>query len=610
MRTTFISLAGVLAFTLAVLGADALPQVEQLQARHRAGQTFLTWREVNPPLPDEQVSFPKFRHAISQVEKAAPVRYRIYRSEKRLTSVDGLRPIAETRPLSCWNGQFNGSGEPRETDLVPRYVIDEGQPPLPPGTGLYVHNPKVTQASTGTATAGVPAFYAVTYVLNGVENKTVGPGNSLQRPVAETQGQGVPVLQRTEKPREYNYVQGPTLHYFVRWEAPPNCSVENQPIDYVVGIPPKPREPVPVTLLLHCWGGNLNSGYGWWYNAEQGYMMIAANEVPYDWWTGYHELYGRGQRDKAAWQQGVVRPYTQTRLLSFLDWAATRWPIDKSRTAVGGISMGGSGAPMFAIRHSDRIAWAIGWVGVHVPELSPTFSNSYAQVYGTRDWKVKFEDGTPVWDYFNDAWYLRQYPAKEIGFISWSNGKNDGGIGWRQAVEFYRAMQETRRPHLFVWGQSGHGQRAVMPGATGEQRNNPLDLRVDQSLPAFTRCSLDGHPGNGSPEDGDSQGSVNYYLLWDTRDIVDETNRWEMTVYLTANAPQDTCTVDLTPRRLQKLRHRPGDHLRWVNLSRADGRQAQSGEVIADAHGLITIERLQVGKGKNRIECQFINKPK
>ena len=27
-------------------------------------------------------------------------------------------------------------------------------------------------------------------------------------------------------------------------------------------------------------------------------------------------------------------------------------------------------------------------------------------------------------------------------------------------AEFLRALQETRRPHVFVWGQSGHGQRA------------------------------------------------------------------------------------------------------------------------------------------------------
>ncbi len=581
-------------------GAEAapLPQTARVQARHRAGQTFITWQEADSPLSEAQVSFPRFRQTVARLDQAGKVRYRIYRSLQPIQDLAGLQPLAEVKPLSGWNGQFNGYGDPKETELVPRFVVVDGRPPLPPATGLYVHNPKTAQPVT--------AFYAVTRILDGVENRFLGPDNSLAEPVLETEGQGAPVLQRVEHPAEFNYVKNPTLHYFVRWEAPPHSNRENQPIDYVVGVPPQPLDPAPVTLLLHCWGGTLNSGYGWWFNAERGSMMIAGNQVPYDWWTGYHERYGRGEPTRQAWQAGVVRPYTHTRLFAFLDWAATRWRLDKTRVAVGGSSMGGSGAPMLALRHPNRLAWAIGWVGVHVPELSPTFSNSYAAVYGPKEWNVKYEDGTPVWDYFNDVWYLRQHPEAEIGFITWSNGKNDGAIGWNQAVQFYRAMQETRRPHLFVWGQGGHGQRAVMPGGTGEQRNNPLDIRTDQSLPAFTRCSLDEDPGDGRPENGDPTGSVNCFLLWDTRDIVDETNRWGMTVYLAGSAPKEECTVDLTPRRLQKLPHAAGRTCQWSNRSLQDGTVLQSGRVTADPHALITLERLQIRKTRNRVEIELM----
>jgi hypothetical protein len=106
---------------------------------------------------------------------------------------------------------------------------------------------------------------------------------------------------------------------------------------------------------------------------------------------------------------------------------------------------------------------------------------------------------------------LRRYPDKEIGFVTFSNGKNDNAIGWVQAVDFYRALQDTRRPHLFVWGQAGHGQRAAMPRGGGE-RIMPIDVRMDQSLPAFTNCSLDQDPGNGDPSDGDPEGQINAYL--------------------------------------------------------------------------------------------------
>ena len=85
---------------------------------------------------------------------------------------------------------------------------------------------------------------------------------------------------------------------------------------------------------------------------------------------------------------------------------------------------------------------------------------------------------------------LRQHPDRDVGLIVFSNGKNDRGIGWPQAVEFFRALQETRQPHVFVWGQSGHGQRAVMPGC-GE-RVLSIDVRTDQSLPAFTNSTIVG----------------------------------------------------------------------------------------------------------------------
>jgi pimeloyl-ACP methyl ester carboxylesterase len=329
-------------------------------------------------------------------------------------------------------------------------------------------------------------------------------------------------------------------------------------------------------------------------------MFIASSQDPYDWWTGYHEQFGKGERSKAAWEKGVVRPYTQKRLFSLLDWAATQWEVDRSRVFVGGVSMGGSGSPMLAIRHPEKIAWAIGWVGVHIPHLSPTFKSSYREVYGDPEWGVKFEDGTPVWDYFNDVWYLRKYPARETPFITWSNGKNDGSIGWPQAVEFYKAMQETKRPHLFVWGQDGHGQRAKMPKNHGEGVM-PIDIRIEQSLPAFTRCSLDGNPGNGDPNDGDKEGSVNYWLYWETKDIVDEAAVWELTVGLLDKAPKDGCSVDLTPRRLQKFRTPRGAKFAYTVTDVKGGKELSRSEAVADENGLLTLVQIPLVKGENRV---------
>lgn len=586
LRAT-VGLAGVL-WTLASLAAAGEKQASQLRARHQAGQTLLTFTEAEPQVTADAPAATRIRDLRREADPTGRIRYRVYRSLRPIESLAGLTPIAEIPPLTGWNIDYYGDLRPEHLAL--RYVVEEGSAPVAPSTAICAIHP---------AEAG-DAYYAVTVVVDGREQTRLTAENTLAEPVRETVGLGVPVLQRVERPEQFNYVRNPTLYYFVRWEPLPHSARPGLPIDYVVAVPEQVAWPAPVGIHLHCWGGSLNGGYGWWYQAEQGHLLLASNQVPYDWWTGYHERYWDGRPDKAVWEQGVVRPYSQRRLLSFLDWMATRWEIDLARTHVAGSSMGGSGAPMLAIRYAERIAWAASWVGVHLPRQSPTFRSSYANVYGPPDWKVRFEDGTPVWDYFDDAWYLRRYPQTEIGLIAFSNGKNDGGIGWRQAVEFHRALQETRRPHVFVWGQQGHGQRAVLPVSLSD-RYLPLDLRTDQSLPAFTQCSLDDDPGDGEPQSGAPQGQSNQYLFWETREIVDTADRWEMTVGLIDRAPQDCCSVALTPRRVQRFKPAPGTPVRWTNRALDASTVVEHGTAQVDALGLITLPNLTVRKGRNRI---------
>ncbi|MFO0819653.1 MAG: hypothetical protein U1A77_17025 [Pirellulales bacterium] len=590
--------------------AQSQPQVTKLKARHAAGQTILTFTEASPLVQEESLKATAINE-LRQSERAKRIRYRVYHSSRPIVTLNQLQPVMELPPLTGWNTDYFGEVKPGQLAL--RYVSQDGGVPVGPTTGIGAYNPP--RAGFG--------FYAVTAVVDGVENKRLGPGNSLASPVKEVVGLGEPVLQRIETPAEFQYVKRPKLHYFVRWESPPNCAVQGKPFDYLVAVPENVQNPAPVGIHFHCWGGSLNEGYGWWYQGEQGHMLMASNQAPYDWWTGYHERLFDGPADETTWRNGVVRPYTQRRLLSFFDWMRTRWPIDAARTHVAGTSMGGSGGPSFAIRNADRVAWTVSWVGVHRPRFAPGFVSSYEQVYGKLAWDVKFEDGTPVWDHFDDVAYLRKHPELDVGFITFSNGKNDDGIGWKQAVDFLRALQETRRPHLFVWGQQGHGQRAALP-VTLSERHMMMDLRLDQSQPAFTRCSLDDLPGDGDPKQGAPEGQCNLYLTWVTEDVVDTKERWEMTVRLIPQAPRDACTVDLTPRRTQQFKLAPGTKVRWQNRTvgaspkvgsgpvsgkNANGSSASarsdSGIVEVDRLGLITIPKLNVTKAGNRISLEF-----
>jgi pimeloyl-ACP methyl ester carboxylesterase len=587
----------VTVFFFALQSSTKAAQVSQLRAWHRAGQTFLTWTEVMNPVTQDNISIQELKNIQTHVEQTHRLRYRIYRSTRPIKTIDGLKPITETLPLSGWNTDYYGIA-PKPEDKAFRYVVEDGKEQVALGTGIYVNNP--TEAGK--------AYYAVTVLVNDKENTALDAANTLQAPIDENIGAGLPVLQRVVKPASFQYVENPTLYYYVRWEVPHNSSIPGRPFDYIVAIPPKPAKRAPVGIHLHAWGGSLNHDYGWWYNGERGAVLVASNQNPYDWWTGYHERLGTGQplKTQADWTKGVVRPYTQRRLLAFLDWVAAQWDVDLTRTFVAGNSMGGSGALMLALRFPERIAWAVSWVGIHVPSMSPQFKGSYEYVYGKPEWGVKFEDGTPAWDYFNNAWYLRRYPEKDIAFLTFSNGKNDTAIGWQQVVEFYRALQETRQPHMFVWGQEGHNQRAYMPRGGGE-RVMPIDIRTNQSLPAFTNCSLDNKPGTGEPGNGDAAGQINGYLYWETDNIVDKVARWEMTIGLIGQAPRDTATVDITPRRRQQFNAKQGDRFTWTNTSLRSNEAIQSGQVVADQWGLIKLEKVLVGKSKNRISITKVN---
>ncbi len=568
-----------------------LKQANHLKAYHVAGRTFLTFNKISNYFHTLNITYGEYFKTKKGIKN--PVKYKIYRSKKIITSLTGLKPVATIGSFSGWNEKFYGiyTGSKKYANRkAVRYTIKSGAPPLEPGKGLFVFSP----AENGDF------YYAVTAEIKGHENKTIKVAeNSLAVPVRETKGMGLPVLQRIESRKVFLYVKNVKLYFYTRWESPPNCNRNSIPFDYLVAIPPKLKIPAPVGIHMHGWGGNLLGGYAWWNNAEKGAILLATNQFPYDWWTGYNENFG--MKNKAGFQKGVVRPYTTNRLFSFLDYLKkhSQWKIDLKRTFTAGSSMGGSGSLMMAIRYPDKIAWARSWVGVHIPEKSPRFKGSYARVWGKPEANIKFEDGTPVWDYYNDAKYLYKHPEKEVGFLTFCNGKNDSGIGWAQAVEFLRALQATKRPHLFIWGQAGHGQRTIMPG-NNSQRVMPIDIRTNQSLPAFTNCSLDENPGNGDPKDGDPKGQINRWLFWDTKDLVDLPDRWEITVGLMAKAPAVQCFVDITPRRLQKMVLMPGEKIRWENRS-LKGAIIGQGSTFTDKNGLITLHHIKVLKIKNRI---------
>jgi hypothetical protein len=62
--------------------------------------------------------------------------------------------------------------------------------------------------------------------------------------------------------------------------------------------------------------------------------------------------------------------------------------------------------------------------------------------------------------------------------------------------------------------------------------------------------------------------------------------------------------VDVTPRHCRAFKPKPGQKLKWTNISVRDGKEVQSGDAAADPSGLATLPKVVVGKGRNRLSLR------
>jgi hypothetical protein len=596
---------------------STITQVGNASARFKDGDAMITFTEVNPPFTDTNVTCEDYKNYLAATP-ANKIRYRIYRSTSALTTEAAIRTatlVDEVGPATCWDYEYYGFGpncygawEPGNmAQIVPRFPVDD-LTIADPGTGIYVNRFKGTGSET--------AYYFVSHTVDGAEDfSTLTQGVNATASVDESTGLGMVVKREVVSGVQFQYEQDVTQHYYVRWECPPTCNVPSRPWDYLVAVP-KPayqKASPPVGLALHCWGGNMWSGYGWWYRADEGALLVSSNQWPYDWWTAYHENLGTIK----AWTSGTCQPYNQLRMLSFIfDFVMGEFNGDQNRVFVYGSSMGGSGSSALGLRSGHIFSNIISWVGVHIPAETPGYLGSYEGVYGSLSMKCGYSneacarfgypvitpaDNVSVWDYWDNDQWLRANVMTETPWMSHSNGKNDSGIGWDQAWKNTKAMIASNRPFNFVWGQMGHGQRAAL--IDGNDRYCGLDYSLNQSLPVFSGNTCDDDLGSTSAGGADA-GNINRDVLWNTSDVVDQADRWEMGIQLRSAATQDNCTVSVTPRRLQALDHGPGSTYTWELVEGTT--QISNGNATADQYGLITIPNITITKTERRlkINCQ------
>ena len=573
------------------------PPVTGLKAHHRAGQTFLTWKEIRDPVAREEIRWGELKSILDGLDRQERLRYCVYRHGERVTakSLHKAERIAVVRPLSCWN--INGRNIDRPVDKyiatqevlmtghlnpfrvarldgkygrdcsIDRLVIHDGKEPLPSGTGLYVH----------TSGERAKAFYAVVTCLDGVQNtRDFSEANSLAAPVEEQSGEGEPVLQRQIPPMPFFNFKQERLHY-VRWVAPPYVNVPSQYYNWTVGVPLKIGSGIPLELNLH------RDGHSYWrthYRLERDSISLSPHDFPIkSWWYGYHEAAGTLR----SLRQGVIQPYTERRLLSFIEWASKKWPIDRNRILVTGCGGGasGTGALHLALRHRDLFNLAVsGHPVVDCAAASRATDRrkagaalSLQAVWGKADWGLKTESGRTVWQEHDMNRLVTGLPrATELPMVTMTSNHGDA-----VARRFYDQMLARHHPIIasFSWG----GTRYVPVSSTGTSPNAiRLDVRKDRPLLAFV-----------SPEalglvKGAKMGAFNTDFRW--RDIVDRPDRFEVTVTYRGRGKG---VADVALRRLQNFRAAPGKTYPWKIVAQPGDAEVQSGEVTPGPDGLLVL---------------------
>ena len=321
--------------------ADPPPQVRDVRVVHRKGQTFITFREIDELIADEDVRWKGFERIWRKGSPRGRVLYRIYRSDRPITAASLARAtrIDEVGPLSGYDGRLHQHTCRGENwtglypdNIVPRYCV--APPPdgplaanrtykglpgrselpewrgkqLPLHTGLYVHQP---------GQAG-KAYYAATAVVNGVENtRDLTPANSPAQPVVETVGPGEPILYRWLD--HSNDRADRVSQFYLYWAAPPRANLPRTPIHVIVGLPGgRPPGAMRIrTRIRDMYWSELLGGthpYEW---GDAGRVVTLVCDAPHDgkaYHPSFNTLRARGV--------GAKQPYIAELINLIRPWAA------------------------------------------------------------------------------------------------------------------------------------------------------------------------------------------------------------------------------------------------------------------------------------------------
>jgi hypothetical protein len=558
ISTAIAGFIGLSVFLLppAAKAQPAASQVTGIAVQFHDGQTFITWRDA------------------AQGAEDTGLRYSLYRSTQPITDQNLANAQLVAAGIMYNSAKLfsaNFAQKDRINPATPSMTVSEGTAPLPMWSGLAVY----------TARRPESAYYAV-----------AATDLSLHRVDKIIPGESASNLAVTEAP------------------APIQPIRMQKAVGHPNGISTAPDQPL--TLKLHASDatggeGNPNPWHGDYYVyfgteemgwreglpgafsvEDEAYLGTRGLEIfPRDtilkpdgsailetYWFGYY-----GSPEWAADRSPHAYPFTETRLLWMVNWAVAHYRSDPNRVYATGVSMGGWGSTTFALRHPEIFAAIYAMMPRPRQRGLPTLVPRNPQAPAT------MPDGQ---DYFQRMDMVNYVTSSkdDLPFYAWSIGRHDSFAPWKDQVDFVRALEKAHRGFAFAWNDGGHGD-GTQPMATLLKYYPPTKFARNLSYPAFSNSSLDNNPGSGQPEEGDKEGGINLGFRWSA--LADTNGQWQ--VDLSNDLAKAEMTVDVTPRRLQAFKLRPGETAAWHTSS------GGSGKAEVDATGALTIPAVKIEPG-------------
>jgi len=528
----------------------------EIHAEHRAGQTFLTWRELS----------------------TTGKHYRVYRADAPLASSADLAQadlLGEVDDRSSRN-----QGRSLATHSEQTWIIAPGGAPLAATQGLFVYT---AERSSSTA------YYAVTSVQGGKETKTLVPGaNATVDPLVELPAPPEPVLQLRDAAGELwgHWVQNRDTPYQRALSLWPSHGYNFR---YEPGTAPGPRG---LVVRLHAGGQTYAQGWPQRFEVQKDVDILALSDLqPVTSWSAW---FGAQEKLGSPPSSGTrVWNYTQQRVLWTLDWLTARLGAahDPERVYAIGGSMGAIGSMYLLGEAPQRFAAALCRNGLYDLRATDYKNTSLFQtLFGSFLLDLPTRAGIPILERTNASYMANLDPRVEWPVIRTINGRFDETVGWMSAVELYQGLAASFRPAVHYFDERTHNPNGYWKGLQNTLLTRTFQTRRDRPSLRFSGCTLDDHPGNGQRLDGDLIGAIDAAIDYDPLTAASSSAALDFDVYLRHSgslddAKQTSAFAALTPRRTGAFQVAPGEAVRFTLR---EGATLVDEELLyADAYGLV-----------------------